>query len=136
MRTNTATQITSKKQAIDFFFAESRYFFGKIDRRKTIVKQALSFVSVEELRDIQEKRIGRYRPTPKPYEPIVELRGLIEWQKNCIGTPYLKILIEGNKHIYWASPTYGHADYNRTIWADNTPANRKRMQLINKMLGC
>lgn len=47
---------------------------------------------------------------------------------------YKKVLIEGNKHIYWASPVYGLSDYNKSIWRENTPENRRKMQIINAYL--
>lgn len=47
---------------------------------------------------------------------------------------YKKVLIAGHRHIYWASPVYGHADYNKSIWRDNTPANKRKMELINRFL--
>lgn len=47
---------------------------------------------------------------------------------------YKKVLIEGNTHIYWAHPYYGHSDYNKSIWRKNTPENRVKMQIINNFL--
>jgi hypothetical protein len=49
-------------------------------------------------------------------------------------TSYGKILIEGNSNIYWASPAYGHSDYNKHIAFPNTLRNRKVMQLINAFI--
>ena len=50
-------------------------------------------------------------------------------------SPYSKMLIIGNKNIYWASPTYGHYDYNKSIALPNTERNRRAAQLINHYLG-
>lgn len=47
---------------------------------------------------------------------------------------YTKVLIEGNRHIYWADPVFKHKDYNKSIWRDNTPRNRERMRIINNYL--
>lgn len=47
---------------------------------------------------------------------------------------YKKVLIEGNTHIYWAHPYYGHKDYNKSIWRKNTPENRVKMRIINNFL--
>lgn len=58
----------------------------------------------------------------------------VESLKRYVGTPYEKVIIEGNKHLYIASPIYGHSDYNKTIFADNTPRNRRKAALVNKLL--
>ena len=50
-------------------------------------------------------------------------------------SPYSKMLIIGNKNIYWASPSYGHADYNKSIALPNTERNRRAAVLINHYLG-
>ena len=47
---------------------------------------------------------------------------------------YSKILIEGSKNIYWASPIYKHSDYNKSIAFENNEKNRKIMNVINKFL--
>lgn len=57
-----------------------------------------------------------------------------QMRKNRNAGTYKKVLIVGHRHIYWASPTYGHADYNKSIWRDNTPVNRRKMELINRFL--
>jgi hypothetical protein len=53
---------------------------------------------------------------------------------SSMSTNYGKILIEGNNNIYWASPSYGHSDYNKSVAFKNTDRNRKAMDLINSML--
>lgn len=57
----------------------------------------------------------------------------VRWQKT-LERRYLKILIVGDKHIYWASPAYGHSDYNKSVWRENTPENRRKAEIINKFL--
>jgi len=52
----------------------------------------------------------------------------------AIGTPYHKTLIEGHRNIYWASPVYGHSDYNKAVAFPNTPDNRRVMHAINGFL--
>jgi len=47
---------------------------------------------------------------------------------------YSKELIEGNKNIYWASTSYGHCDYNKSIAMVNNKKSRKAMKLINSFL--
>ena len=56
-------------------------------------------------------------------------------QKAAGRSPYSKMLIIGHNNIYWASPEYGHADYNKSIALPNTERNRRAAALINHYLG-
>ena len=47
---------------------------------------------------------------------------------------YSKILIFGDNNIYWASPIYQHADYNKSIAMPRTQKNEKLAYLINRIL--
>ena len=47
---------------------------------------------------------------------------------------YSKILIFGDNNIYWASPIYQHADYNKSIAMPRTQKNEKLANLINGIL--
>lgn len=59
----------------------------------------------------------------------------INYAKQCKnGSVYQKILIEGNNNIYWASPIYGHADYNKSIAFPNTEEFRKISVIINNFI--
>ena len=82
-----------------------------------------------------------YYRDKKPYSHITpkestitrikrEMSEQIKWGYSS----YSKILIEGNTNIYWASPVYLHSDYNKSRAMENTPKNRKIMELVNKML--
>lgn len=51
-----------------------------------------------------------------------------------VGSSYEKVIIEGRKHLYIVSPVFLHADYNKSIFAENTPENRRKAELINKLL--
>lgn len=51
-----------------------------------------------------------------------------------IKTNYAKVLIEGNNNIYWAHPSYGHSDYNKSRAFENTQANRMLATKINAYL--
>lgn len=62
------------------------------------------------------------------------LKGLIKWSKECINTPYFKTLIEGNTGIYYASPTYGHSDYNKSRIFDKTPETLNLMRIFNALI--
>ena len=68
--------------------------------------------------------------------PIKDAIEWAKWQKDkgLMTTIYAKILIEGNTNIYWASPVYGHSDYNKSVAFENNGVNRKVAQLINKYL--
>lgn len=68
------------------------------------------------------------------YNDFVPQNLLQEMQENKNYGNYMKVLIEGNKHIYWASPVFGHQDYNKSIWRDNTAENRRKMVIINNFL--
>jgi hypothetical protein len=50
------------------------------------------------------------------------------------GTPYAKILIEGNTGIYLASPSYGHNDYNKCRVFDKNEQTIKLMHLYNSLI--
>lgn len=47
---------------------------------------------------------------------------------------YSKVFIIGNKHIYLASPYYGHGDYNKSIICENTPENWFICEKANNVL--
>lgn len=80
----------------------------------------------------RERLIARERPTrPNLYK---ELRELAQHSKKAKGTPYFKTLIEGFTGIYYASPSYGHRDYNKTRIMDKTPHNVKLMEVFNKLV--
>ena len=129
MRTN---QIT-KKEAINIVFKKSPVICIRFDRRKKQVKQILSVFSIEELKIIEQKRIRRYRSkVSEPYQPIKDIQYNISLFNRSDN--YRKVLIDGSTRIYWAHPLYKHQDYNKSVFGLNTPANRKRMQLINAIL--
>lgn len=67
-------------------------------------------------------------------QPIISAIRFAKWQKKEGETNYSKILIEGNTNIYWASPIYEHADYNKSVAFSNTSKNRNIAKLINKYL--
>ena len=72
------------------------------------------------------------RYTPNTIESVFNFAKL---QKKAGHSSYSKMLIIGNKNIYWASPSYGHADYNKSIALPNTERNRRAAALINHYLG-
>ena len=72
------------------------------------------------------------RYTPNTIESVFNFAKL---QKKAGHSSYSKMLIEGNKNIYWVSPAYGHADYNKSIALPNTERNRRAATIINHYLG-
>lgn len=71
----------------------------------------------------------------KPYEGnYVPMNFVAQMKSEKNAGAYKKILFEGNNHIWWCSPIYGHKDYNKSIWRQNTPENRAKMQIINNYL--
>lgn len=58
----------------------------------------------------------------------------VDFLKRYARTNYEKIIIEGNKHLYISSPIFLHADYNKSIFSENTPSNKRKAELINKLL--
>jgi len=69
------------------------------------------------------------------YMPIRDLVNYVREQKKLGESNYAKMLIVGNKNIYWASPNYQHSDYNKGIAMPNNEKNRELAKKINKMLG-
>jgi hypothetical protein len=63
-----------------------------------------------------------------------EAKELINWSKKTKGTPYFKVLIEGNTGIYYASPIYMHADYNKSRVFERNAKTLKLMTLINAII--
>lgn len=66
--------------------------------------------------------------------PALRAFNFAKLQKKEGKSNYLKVLIGGNSSIYWASPEYGHSDYNKSIAMPNTEKNRAIARVINKYL--
>lgn len=124
--------ISTRKEALNYVFGNNPAIVVRLDKRYSETKQVLQFFSISELREIQEKKINRYGKHDVHYSPIMDIKVKImkeKWAGN-----YMKLLIEGNKNIYWASPAYGHSDYNKSVWAKNSAENRRKMVLINSLI--
>lgn len=110
-------------------FKNDFWHLKKYDGRKTIFKN----FTRKEFKEMSDKHIERISKNYIPkYEPIKELQRDITFYRNA--GQYTKRLIIGHTHIYWASPYYGHKDYNKSIFSDNTPKNRRKAELINNLL--
>lgn len=113
-------------------FSKSNWYLLKYDGRKSIFK-GLTRQEYNAMSDKHIERLGiNYSLKNCKYEPIREIKRDIAFYRS-VGR-YAKRLIIGHTHIYWASPIYGHQDYNKSIFADNTPKNRRKADLINKLL--
>ncbi|MDR0913093.1 MAG: hypothetical protein LBM96_10900 [Methanobrevibacter sp.] len=72
--------------------------------------------------------------TPKTSK-ISEAIAWAKFQKKAgFGENYLKILVLGDKNIYWASPIFKHRDYNKSIAMPNSDRNKKVIDIINNYL--
>lgn len=112
-------------------------------------KKMVGNLSVSELKEIVAKKYNRsignyiakngkviysfnFKSVQKSNVQIV--RELIEWSLECKNTNYFKVMIEGNSGIYYASPAYGHSDYNKTRLFDKNKKTLKLMSLFNSII--
>lgn len=110
-------------------FKHNDWFVKKYDGHKRVFRGVTS----EEYRAMSDKHCNRISMNyTQMYAPIKELQQDIEFYRKA--GRYTKRLIIGNTHIYWASPAYGHSDYNKSIFGDNTAKIRRKAELINKLL--
>ena len=83
----------------------------------------------------EKKELRAYRKSDSHKEsPLQITKRLLNWSLECRGTGYFKILIEGNTGIYYASPAYGHSDYNKSRVFAKTPETLKLLQLFNAVV--
>jgi hypothetical protein len=89
--------------------------------------------------------IALYAPNYKEFKygfivsktnPILDAINFAKEQKknNWMQTNYGKVLIEGDRNIYWAHPQYQHADYNKSRALVNNERNRRVANVINQYL--
>lgn len=84
---------------------------------------------------LHEKRHARNEAkAAKPLKGAALVRELVRETRAAKGTPYMKVLIEGNTGIYYASPMHGHKDYNKTRVMDKTPYTLRLMEIFNKAI--
>src|SRR5574344_2006283 len=117
--------------ALNYVFKGSPVISIRFDKRKSIVRQILSMYTIQELNEIERKKMNRINTCNKYYAPILRYRALIDNQKNAPSN-YKKELISGNTAIYLTSPIYGLKDYNRSVFFENTENNRIKAILINR----
>lgn len=66
--------------------------------------------------------------------PAQKVRRLITWSKKCQNTNYFKVLIEGEKNIYYAHPEYQHMDYNKSRCFEKNANNLNLMRIFNAIV--
>ena len=130
LRTENSTLIfrAAKKYGIDI----SNYYGGVFNFIKEFAPtQKISRNAYKLSYGAKDKK---YKCFKFGYNPILQAIIYAKENKRYKGTSYFKILIEGNRNIYWASPIYEHSDYNKSIAFENTPENRAKMDIINNFL--
>jgi len=78
-------------------------------------------------------KIGLFMPS-KPQNRVLKTISHAKVEMAEKRGRYSKILIFGDNNIYWASPIYQHADYNKSIAMPRTQKNEKLANLINGIL--
>jgi hypothetical protein len=89
-------------------------------------------------RDIVEKKRTREMLKDSNFSnlrPLERIRIMLRQSLSNKGTSYHKVLIMGNTGIYYASPVYGHSDYNKIRVMDANPRNIRIMELFNNIVG-
>lgn len=123
----------TKKEALEIVFKGTPVICMRFDKRRALVKDILRLFTLDELKEIERKKRDRSsRGYNTLFSPILDIKQQITMYKR--DDNYRKILIEGRANIYWVHPIYLHSDYNKCVFSANTPENRKRMYLINKLL--
>lgn len=100
----------------------------KFDGRKKIFR-GIDRVAFEKAKaKSQYRMMRRYVPGAKGR---CESLAAVDFCRSGRGTSYEKRIIEGCGYLWFASPLYGLTDYNKSIFAVNTPRNRRKAELIN-----
>ena len=97
-------------------------------------RKKINGVPVKLIKEIVEKKRQREKGRATTISIESRVKKLLTWSLECKGTNYYKILIEGNTGIYYASPIYLHADYNKSRVCDKNEKTLKLMNLFNKIL--
>lgn len=93
-------------------------------------------LSVNDLKAIVAKKVSREvaKIDNSKKSNVQTVRELIKWSLETKGTGYFKVLIEGNTGIYYASPVYGHSDYNKSRVFEKNAETLKLMKLFNAVV--
>ncbi|HMT75702.1 MAG TPA: hypothetical protein PKA77_16630 [Chitinophagaceae bacterium] len=118
--------------------ARTRYLntYICIYNNKTNQLLKLKFDELKNIMAIEQARLAKIARNKWAKESIVKAWEVVRndvangWHK----TNYGKIMMQGDRHIYYAHPSYGHDDYNKWMAMPNTPANWKAAQEINEFI--
>ena len=99
-------------------------------------KKKDKFLNVCDIKTISEKKYKRERIKVdcKQLSPVQKTKELIKFSKDFKDSNYFKIMVEGNKNIYFASPIYLHNDYNKSIVFPKNEKTIRLMQIFNKVV--
>lgn len=91
---------------------------------------------VEVIKAIVAKKVSREvaKIDTSKKSNVQKVRELIKWSLENKGTGYFKVLIEGNTGIYYASPSYGHSDYNKSRVFEKNAETLRLMQLFTSII--
>lgn len=111
-------------------FSLNEWQFMNFDGRKKIFRG----IDRKEFENAKNKSINRlsHKVVTQLDQRCDSLKAL-DFLKRCRGTSCEKRIIEGGRNLWFASPVYGHIDYNKSIFAGNTERNRRKAFLINAL---
>lgn len=102
----------------------------KFDARKKIFR-GIDRSKFDRAKEISVHRLSR-KSVPCLDARCYSLKAL-DFCKRFRGTSCEKIIIEGGRNLWFVSPVYGHKDYNKSVFAENTERNRRKALLINAL---
>jgi hypothetical protein len=99
-------------------------------------KKKDKLLKVSDIKTISEKKYKRemIKVDNKKLSPVQKTKELINFSKDFKDSNYFKIMVEGNKNIYLASPIYMHNDFNKSIVFPKNEKTIRLMQIFNKVV--
>jgi hypothetical protein len=99
-------------------------------------RKKVGSLPVAVLKSIVAKKVSRacLRIDISKKSSVQKVRSLINQSLQAKGTPYFKIMIEGNTSIYYASAVYRHSDYNKSRLFAKNAETLKLMDLFNSIV--
>lgn len=132
------TPATTSDAIIVRSYARTRYLNTYICISKSAENELLvnELRSVESLIDAEYKRLRRLSEKKWLKSSIIDATNKVKEDiaSGRCRTNYGKRFIEGNTHIYYAHPVYGHADYNKWAAMPNTKQHRVVAAELNKLI--
>lgn len=104
-------------------------FHGNTKKVGTLpIEEYLTIIAKKKEREL--RKVSESRP-----QPAQLVRQLLRQNAPAVGTPYHKVMIEGNTGIYLASPIHQHSDYNKCRVFAKTDKGLKLMAIYNQLIG-